>query len=343
MAIGSVSPVGVQQFFDANGDPLSGGTLGFFLAGTDTPTPVYADFALSVALPNPVVLDAAGRAPQLFLAAVSYKQVLKDAQGVTIWTADNIVTPTALRSTAESISLTGLQHDVPVPAGVISFLSLRNASPLTIDGFANGTPGQVLVLRALGTGPVYLAPPAGSGSRPENQLINFVNSGPTPLAPFTGASGCGTAMYTKAGDGPWILVAHEQGGWLPLDFAALTFRAADTSGTTIGAWTVPLGSVQQGHYRLSGANLLLSLAFIGTTVAPTGAFLLMMNGLPYQVRTTSYGLPAFALDGGATEYKPGQMYWPTPTRELGFYRGNDQPWTPTTQHQLYAQATFDVQ
>jgi hypothetical protein len=90
MAIGVLAPVAIQQFFDANGDPLVGGLVQWYLAGTSTPSPVYADVALLNVLPNPVVLDAAGRAPQMFLAPHSYRMVLQTAGGVTIWTADNI-------------------------------------------------------------------------------------------------------------------------------------------------------------------------------------------------------------------------------------------------------------
>lgn len=90
MATGVLAPVAIQQFFDANGDPLVGGLVQWYLAGSSTPSPVYADVALLNVLPNPVVLDAAGRAPQMFLAPQSYRMVLKTAAGVTIWTADNI-------------------------------------------------------------------------------------------------------------------------------------------------------------------------------------------------------------------------------------------------------------
>src|SRR5262245_46972382 len=100
MATGSLSPVAIQQFFDNNGDPLAGGTLWFYQAGTDTPTPAYSDLALTIPLSNPVVLDAAGRAPELFLAGLTYKQVLKNSLGTTIWTADNIMTVTAVAQAA---------------------------------------------------------------------------------------------------------------------------------------------------------------------------------------------------------------------------------------------------
>ena len=88
----------VLQFTDDNGDPLSDGLLYSYEAGTafGTPQSVYTDSGLSVAYTNPVELDAAGRptGPIYLLATPAYDFVLKDADGVTIWTATNILAPT---------------------------------------------------------------------------------------------------------------------------------------------------------------------------------------------------------------------------------------------------------
>src|SRR5262245_37827428 len=146
MAIGSLGPVAVQQFFDNDGNPLAGGKLFFYLAGTSTPSPAYADLYLLTPLSNPLVLDAAGRAPEYFLDALSYKQVLQDASNVTLWTADNITTPAALRNSSATINVSGTQNDVAIPAGLITFVTFTNTAPLTITGFSGGTVGPMLVL-----------------------------------------------------------------------------------------------------------------------------------------------------------------------------------------------------
>jgi hypothetical protein len=75
------------QFFDNNGDPLAGGLLYTYLVGTSTDQPTYSDHALATEHANPIVLDSAGRAT-IFFDSVRYKLVLKDADGVTIWTVD---------------------------------------------------------------------------------------------------------------------------------------------------------------------------------------------------------------------------------------------------------------
>lgn len=76
------------QFFDDNGDPLAGGKLYAYDAGTTTPKDTYTNAAGNVANTNPVVLDAAGRAA-IWISG-SYKFVLTDSADVEIWTEDNV-------------------------------------------------------------------------------------------------------------------------------------------------------------------------------------------------------------------------------------------------------------
>lgn len=53
----------VLQFFDGNGDPLNGGRVFWYEAGTTNLKDTYVDQAESAAAPNPIVLDAEGRPP----------------------------------------------------------------------------------------------------------------------------------------------------------------------------------------------------------------------------------------------------------------------------------------
>jgi hypothetical protein len=76
------------QFFDNNGDPLSGGKIYTYVAGTTTPKDSYTDSSGSTANANPVILDSAGRA-DIWIEG-SYKIVVKDSNDVTLSTTDNI-------------------------------------------------------------------------------------------------------------------------------------------------------------------------------------------------------------------------------------------------------------
>lgn len=53
-----------QQFFDQNGDPLSGGKVFFYLTGSSTKQNTYTDSTGTVPNSNPMILDAAGNLQQ---------------------------------------------------------------------------------------------------------------------------------------------------------------------------------------------------------------------------------------------------------------------------------------
>jgi hypothetical protein len=81
-----------QQYSDTTGAPYAGGSLTFYSSGTSTPLATYSNRALTIANTNPVVLDSAGRAGDIFLQNLAYKVVLcSDSLGLLpIWTADPV-------------------------------------------------------------------------------------------------------------------------------------------------------------------------------------------------------------------------------------------------------------
>jgi hypothetical protein len=90
MATGTIIPSPIFTGIDTNGDPVSGGKLYTYAAGTTTAQTTYSNVTLTSANANPVVLDSAGRATLFVSAGSSFKYVLKTSADVTIWTADNI-------------------------------------------------------------------------------------------------------------------------------------------------------------------------------------------------------------------------------------------------------------
>jgi hypothetical protein len=84
-----LSPIGNEPIVDANGDPLSGGKIYTYLAGTSTAAVTYTDSDGLIPQSNPVVLNSRGApdSPIWLPSAVSMKLVVKDA-------SDNILSPT---------------------------------------------------------------------------------------------------------------------------------------------------------------------------------------------------------------------------------------------------------
>ncbi len=88
----TLTPVPKIQFFDANGNPLAGGKLYSYDAGTTTPRPTYTDYGGSTPNANPVILDSRGEA-NVWLDTALYKLKLTSATDVEIWTVDNVGGP----------------------------------------------------------------------------------------------------------------------------------------------------------------------------------------------------------------------------------------------------------
>lgn len=115
----SILPKGKQQYFDNAGNPLVGGKLYTYLAGTNTPKPTFADADGLIQNQNPVVLDNRGEARIYWSGA--YKVVLKDSNDNTIWTVDNVVEVglgTRTSTTGSSVTPAGTtdqRDDPPLP------------------------------------------------------------------------------------------------------------------------------------------------------------------------------------------------------------------------------------
>ena len=129
-----LSPVGGAgaQFFDNNGNPLSGGKLYTYSAGTATPQATYTTSQGNVPWTNPIVLDAAGRVPsssEIWLADdLLYKFVLKDANDVLIATYDNI-------SGVNSVDASRVTYDPPFIGSVITNVEAKLAQTVSVKDF----------------------------------------------------------------------------------------------------------------------------------------------------------------------------------------------------------------
>jgi len=123
-----------QTVVDPTGVPIPGAQLWFYSSGTNTPLNTYSDPLLTTPNSNPVVANAAGVFPTIFLDG-NYKIVLTDSAVPPnqIWTADpvfglnNNLTPTSSDFAAVS------PLAVTFPSGVVTY-SFLTQSPGTIFG-----------------------------------------------------------------------------------------------------------------------------------------------------------------------------------------------------------------
>ena len=108
----NLSPIGNGfQFLSVLGEPLSGGLLYTYQAGSTTPLTTYTDPSGLIANTNPIVLGVDGRPPSeiWFADGYNYKFILADSSNVTIATYDNLYgIPTANAVASPTVIPTGL-------------------------------------------------------------------------------------------------------------------------------------------------------------------------------------------------------------------------------------------
>jgi hypothetical protein len=97
----NLSPLPIQKFFDNNGEPLVGGLLYTYVAGTTTKIATYTDSTGGSVNTNPIVLDYRGEARVWLDVTKTYKFVLSprgdtDPPTKAILTVDNIASPVTL-------------------------------------------------------------------------------------------------------------------------------------------------------------------------------------------------------------------------------------------------------
>lgn len=126
------------QAFDDYGVILSGGRLHTYEAGTTTPLATYQDLEGATPNENPVALDTAGRATVRVTNGVAYKFVLKDADGNTITTLDNIIVGTAESATTEIYPVHMTFCGVPAAGSFMAGWILEDAVTFPADFTGTG-------------------------------------------------------------------------------------------------------------------------------------------------------------------------------------------------------------
>jgi len=143
----NLSPVGgvAAQFFDNDGNVLSGGKIYTYSAGSSTPAATYTSSNGAIAHTNPIILDSAGRVPggEIWLTdGINYKFVIKNSSDTLIGTYDNI---SGINS--NFISFTNQQEIVTATAGQtvfnlsISYQPATNSLSVFVDGVNQYGPG----------------------------------------------------------------------------------------------------------------------------------------------------------------------------------------------------------
>jgi len=231
MASYTLSPIGGagSQFFDNNGNPLAGGKIYTYAAGTTTPQTTWTTPAGSIANSNPIVLDSAGRPPQEIWLSVqySYKFVIQTSADVLVATYDNIpgLPQPAVTNDASSIYY---EQGNTVTAGsfvvgnTYMIATLGNTNFVAI-GAAYNSVGQIFTATGVGS---------GTGTAYNSQTVQFKLQQYIGVKDF-GAVGDGVADDTTAIQNA-INAAIAYGQGTSVYFPVGTYLIKDTLTVTSG-------------------------------------------------------------------------------------------------------------
>jgi hypothetical protein len=139
------------QASDASGNPRAGAKLYFFAAGTTNPITVYQDADENTPHANPVVADASGAFPAVYVpGTTSYKFALYTSADVLVDTVDDVTPPILLDTPDQSVS---------GGARIVTYdLGTKSSGTLTPD------PGDRPVQKVINGGAFTLAPGSNYGS-----------------------------------------------------------------------------------------------------------------------------------------------------------------------------------
>ena len=135
-----------QQYNDVNGNPLTGGLLYSYIAGTTIPTDTYTEKSGVTANTNPIVLDTRGEASVWISSAFSYKFKLAFSDGTEIWTVDdvNVTSSGGGSSTDELVKVNagdlgrGYLSDKLIAAAGVTLTLVDTAGVITMEASFNG-------------------------------------------------------------------------------------------------------------------------------------------------------------------------------------------------------------
>lgn len=243
------------QFFDSNGVPLAGGRLYTYAAGTTTPETSYTASDGLTANANPIELNSAGRVSgttEVWLTiTTAYKFVLKTAEDVQLWSADDIS------------GIAGVGNPLPVSSGgtgratATAYAVVCGGTTATgpLQSIASvGTTGQVLTSNGVGALPTMQASfvagmiiiwSGSVGSIPTGWLLcDGTLSTPNLRDRFVVGAGSTYAVNATGGSADAVVVSHTHVATVtdPGHVHSIGISAT-LAGTTSGGGIVNTGSI----------------------------------------------------------------------------------------------------
>lgn len=252
----------LSGFTDNSGEPLSGGKVESYEAGTTTPKTLYTDHLGASPAANPVILDSNGRA-QVY-GDGSYKLVVRDSSDVLLYTFDNVSFGDIGNKVIFGGTSSGAANTyVVTPSPAVS--SLTDGLLVSFEAHQTNTASATLNVSSLGAKTLTANP---------GQIL----SGRTYVARYNSTDDTFDLLNVDPGDVQTeaeLIAANTVGGFEVVVRQAITLTASLTL-------TTPVRIAKGGSINTNGNTLTISAPF---------------NAGPYSVFTTTAGEVLFTEEG----------------------------------------------
>jgi hypothetical protein len=153
------------QFTDEDGNPLAGGKVYSYEAGTSTAAPLYTDVDYFIPYSNPIILGDDGRpSGAVFMLPQGYKIEVYDADDVLQYTLDDISDPGAVFAENFGIVMSeggkeqASGYEVQTDDRLVTMDSTGGADPCLVNLPASADATQQVTIKNLGTEPLAVTP-----------------------------------------------------------------------------------------------------------------------------------------------------------------------------------------
>ena len=172
----SLTPTPKQQIYGSDGNPLVGGKIYTYAAGTTTPLATYTDAGAGTANTNPIILNSLGQANIWLAPSSSYKFSVYTSADVLLYTVDNIATPIDYLSLVTSLASpppigstapnTGAFTTLAATTGTITTVNSTTVSATTVNATTVTATGTVTAETLTFEGGGSLTKPPESAIKP---------------------------------------------------------------------------------------------------------------------------------------------------------------------------------
>ena len=148
----SLTPTPKQQIYGSDGNPLVGGKIYTYSAGTTTPLATYTDAGAGTANTNPIILNSRGQANIWLAPSSSYKFSVYTSADVLLYTVDNIATPIDYLSLVTSLASPPPIGSTAPNTGAFTTLTATTGTITTVNcTTVNATTVNAATITATGT------------------------------------------------------------------------------------------------------------------------------------------------------------------------------------------------